>query len=146
MSFVRDTLAVQRPRSVRDVALPRRVQAFPSPGDWRDEIIYFLLPDRFSDGREGERSLLDPADAAAFRPNDFRFDAWADSGSGRYQGGTIAGITSKLDYIRHLGATTLWVAPFSSNGRTTTRTTDTRSRTSSKSILASDRGRTSSIS
>ena len=24
---------------------------FPSPADWRDEIIYFLLPDRFSDGK-----------------------------------------------------------------------------------------------
>ncbi len=25
---------------------------FPSPMDWRDEVLYFLLPDRFSDGNE----------------------------------------------------------------------------------------------
>jgi hypothetical protein len=23
----------------------------PSPVDWRDEVLYFLLPDRFSDGK-----------------------------------------------------------------------------------------------
>ena len=30
----------------------------PSPVDWRDEVLYFLLPDRFSDGRESSRPLL----------------------------------------------------------------------------------------
>jgi hypothetical protein len=28
------------------------VEYFPSPIDWRDEVLYFLLPDRFSDGNE----------------------------------------------------------------------------------------------
>jgi hypothetical protein len=30
----------------------------PSPADWRDEVLYFLLPDRFSDGQEATRPLL----------------------------------------------------------------------------------------
>jgi glycosidase len=111
MSFVRNTLATDRPRAVRDVSFPRRVQTFPSPADWRDEIIYFLLPDRFSDSREATRPILDPGNPAAFRPPSFRFDAWASGGSDRYQGGTIAGVTSKLDYIEKLGATTLWIGP-----------------------------------
>jgi hypothetical protein len=52
MTIVNDTLAGARPDSIREVTFPRRIQAFPSPADWRDEL-YFLLPDRFSDGQEG---------------------------------------------------------------------------------------------
>ena len=33
-------------------ALARGRIFFPSPQHWEDEIIYFLLVDRFSDGRE----------------------------------------------------------------------------------------------
>jgi glycosidase len=32
-------------------------------------------------------------------------------GGGRFQGGTLNGITSKLDYLNGLGVTTLWVGP-----------------------------------
>ena len=111
MTFVDDSLSATRPPSVRPVALPRRMTGFASPADWRDEIIYFLLPDRFSDGRESTRPLLDVKNLPAARPAGFRFDQWAQSGSDRFQGGTIAGITSKLGYIADLGATTLWIGP-----------------------------------
>jgi glycosidase len=111
MSFVREILDVQRPSSVRAVALPARTAGFHSPTDWRDEVIYFLLPDRFSDGKEASRPMLDVNNRAAFRPSGFGFDKWAESGGARYQGGTIAGITSKLDYLAGLGVTTLWVGP-----------------------------------
>jgi glycosidase len=102
-----------RPSSIRPVPLPRRTAGFPSPADWRDEIIYFLLPDRFSDGKEksDNRAMVDPKNPAAARPNGFRFDQWAQSGGSRYQGGTIAGIQSKLGYLAGLGVTTLWVGP-----------------------------------
>ena len=33
---------------------------FPSPADWRDEVLYFLLPDRFSDGGEAGRPAAGP--------------------------------------------------------------------------------------
>jgi glycosidase len=108
--FADEILGADRPESIRAVKLPRRLQGFPSPADWRDEVIYFLLPDRFSDGGEAARPLLDPANRAAARPQGFRFDAWSQSGA-RYQGGTIAGITSKLPYLADLGVTTLWVGP-----------------------------------
>jgi glycosidase len=100
-----------RPSSIRPVPLPRRTAGFPSPADWRDEIIYFLLPDRFSDGKEGNRPMLQVGNRAAARPDGFRFDRWAQSGGSRYQGGTIAGITSKLGYLAGLGVTTIWVGP-----------------------------------
>ncbi len=111
MGFATSILSNPRPDSIRPVPLPRRTAGYPSPADWRDEIIYFFLPDRFSDGREASRPLFDPTNPEAHRPAGFRWDAWAASGGGRYQGGTLAGAASKLDYIRGLGATTLWVGP-----------------------------------
>ena len=37
--------------------------------------------------------------------------SWAASGLTRYQGGTLAGVISKLDYLRDLGVTTVWLSP-----------------------------------
>ncbi|MCU1252369.1 MAG: alpha amylase catalytic region [Edaphobacter sp.] len=111
MGFADEILPKPRPDSIRPVKLPRRIQGFPSPSDWRDEVIYFFLPDRFSDGKEAGRPLLDPTKAASFRPAGFRFDQWAASGGGRFQGGNLQGARSKLAYIASLGATTVWVGP-----------------------------------
>jgi glycosidase len=111
MSFRDQVLQGPRPASVRSVKLPRRQKFFASPGDWQDEVIYFLLPDRFSDGREAQRPLLDRSNLGAGRPKDFRFDRWAEGGGGRWQGGTLPGIQSKLDYLQGLGVTTVWIGP-----------------------------------
>jgi glycosidase len=111
MSFAEDIIAKPTPDSIRSVSLPRRQNFHPSPSDWRDEVIYFLLPDRFSDGQEGTRPLVDPRNPAAFRSSGFRFDLWSSSGSDRYQGGTLQGLQSKLGYITSLGATTIWIGP-----------------------------------
>ena len=109
-------LAVARPDSTFE--LPRAPSGgfHPSPGDWRDEVLYFLLPDRFSDGREAQRPLLDRENPAAARParsasEPWRWDRWAESGAARWQGGRIAGITSKLDYLATLGVTAIWIGP-----------------------------------
>src|SRR5581483_9174798 len=110
-AFQQAQLATPRPKSVRSIDLPRRLRYHPSPADWRDEIIYFLLPDRFSDGREDTRPLLDPRNRQAFRPAGFRWDAWAQSGGSRWQGGTIKGVASKLGYLAQLGVTTIWLGP-----------------------------------
>ena len=45
------------------------------------------------------------------RPVGFGFDQWSKGGGERYQGGTIAGITTKVDYLTGRGATMLWVGP-----------------------------------
>ena len=111
MSFSDTILMRPRPSSVREVLLPRREKYHPSPSDWRDEVLYFLLPDRFSDGQENSRPLLDRNNLSAARPAGFRFDRWSESGGDRYQGGTINGIHSKLDYLKGLGITAIWVGP-----------------------------------
>jgi len=110
-SFQHEQLGGARPSSIRPVRLPRRQRFHPSPADWRDEIIYFLLPDRFSDGLEHTRPLLDPANRKTARPAGFRWDNWAYSGGARWQGGTIKGVTSKLSYLAQLGVTTVWLGP-----------------------------------
>jgi len=112
--FASDWLGRKRPASIfgpGGVSLPRRVSYHPSPVDWRDEVLYFLLVDRFSDGREGGRPLLDRTRRADHRPNPWRWDAWAKSGGDRWQGGTLGGVRGKLDYLAGLGVTTLWLSP-----------------------------------
>lgn len=110
-NFRQVQLGGARPTSIRAVSLPRRERFYPSPADWRDEIIYFLLPDRFSDGREETRPMLDPGHRLAARPADFRWDHWAQSGGERWQGGTIQGVASQIAYLKQLGVTTVWLGP-----------------------------------
>ena len=69
----------------------------------QDEVIYFLLPDRFDNadrtndrgGLKGDRlhTGFDPAD------------------KGFYHGGDLTGVIRRLDYIQGLGATAVWLSP-----------------------------------
>lgn len=117
MPFSDLVLAHRRPAAIRrDVELPGRQRYYPSPVDWRDEVLYFLLVDRFSDGLEASRPLLDRRNLAAARPSlpngePWRWDRWAQSGAERWQGGTLAGVRSKLPYLKALGVTAIWLSP-----------------------------------
>jgi glycosidase len=107
-----DQSALIGPRSIRGLKLPIPAKPFPSPGNnWQDEVIYFLLPDRFSDGQENQRRLLDRHDKRSARGPSANWKQWAESGVGRWQGGRISGIRSKLPYLRNLGITVLWIGP-----------------------------------
>ncbi|MFC1793404.1 alpha-amylase family glycosyl hydrolase [Planctomycetota bacterium] len=117
MSFTEQALSSARPDSVNDISYrPERQSYFSSPVDWRDEVLYFLLVDRFSDGREEPGKLLDRTNLNAARPGLpngelWRWDRWAESGRQRWQGGTIKGVQSKLGYLKQLGVTVLWLSP-----------------------------------
>jgi glycosidase len=117
MTFATNILGQGRPESIRqDVSLPRQQDYYPSPVDWRDEVLYFLLVDRFSDGREATRPRLDRHNLPAARPpspdgEPWRWERWAESGAHCWQGGTLQGVTSKLDYLKNLGVTALWLSP-----------------------------------
>ncbi len=101
-------------RAILDRARHEHIPYFPSPEHWQDEVLYFLLPDRFNDGKADQRALLSRSEIRDLRTRNSRpgwnWQQWAESGK-RWQGGTIRGITQKLDYLEHLGATALWVAP-----------------------------------
>ena len=77
--------------------------AFPSPADWRDENIYFIFNDRFNDG--------DPSNNNAESGRGAPFN----SGSNGINGGDIRGMQQKLDYIKSLGATAIWITPIPLN-------------------------------
>jgi glycosidase len=116
MSFAENALGKDRPDSIdKDVSLPRRQEYYPSPVDWRDELLYFLLVDRFSDGLETSRKLLNRNDLWAARPDiaekPWSWQLWATSGSARWQGGNLKGVSSKLGYLKNLGVTALWLSP-----------------------------------
>ncbi|MCF7975744.1 MAG: alpha-amylase [Phycisphaerae bacterium] len=116
MSYTETLLNQTRPASLLAIPRPAGESVYPSPSDWRDEVLYFLLPDRFSDAGEDGRPLLDRHHREAARPvpshaQTWRWDLWARSGAERWQGGTLRGIRSKLDYLKELGVTALWIGP-----------------------------------
>ncbi len=65
--------------------------------DWRDEVIYQILVDRFDNGD---------------RNNDYNLNLKAPTG---WHGGDWQGIINKLDYLDELGVTTLWISPVVKN-------------------------------
>lgn len=79
----------------------------PSPEDWRDQFFYFLLVDRFDDNAAGTVPYRPGQPTAARDP----------AQRARYQGGTLKGVTRRLDYIRDLGCTAIWLSPILKNRR-----------------------------
>jgi len=65
--------------------------------DWRQEVIYQVLIDRFADGDAG---------------NNYRVDLTTP---GHWHGGDWKGLEDKLDYLQDLGVTTLWISPVVKN-------------------------------
>ncbi len=68
----------------------------PSP-DWRDQIVYFVMIDRFADGQPSN--------------NDQGAGEYESGNNAKFQGGDLIGIRQQLDYIQGLGATALWLTP-----------------------------------
>lgn len=72
-----------------------------------DEVIYFVLPDRFANGDRGnDRGGIDGDRLRhGFDPTD----------KGFYHGGDLRGLHQRLDYIQALGATAIWLGPIYRN-------------------------------
>ncbi len=86
--------AKRAPDSLSEVDLrldPER-KYHPSPEDWRDELFYLIMVDRFAKGETG-RPIGDPAEG------------------GTRHGGDLNGIIEKLDYLQKAGVTTLVMTP-----------------------------------
>ncbi len=73
----------------------------------QDEVIYFLLPDRFDNA--------DPANDRGGLSGDRLATGFDPADKGFYHGGDLKGVTRRLDYIAALGATAVWVAPIFGN-------------------------------
>ncbi|MEW2262445.1 pullulanase-type alpha-1,6-glucosidase [Streptomyces sp. NPDC047868] len=75
--------------------------------DLTREQFYFVLPDRFANGdtRNDKGGLTGTRLTTGHDPTD----------KGFYQGGDLKGLTDRLDYIKDLGTTSIWMAPLFKN-------------------------------
>ncbi|MCX5125401.1 pullulanase-type alpha-1,6-glucosidase [Streptomyces sp. NBC_00347] len=75
--------------------------------DLTREQFYFVLPDRFANGdpRNDRGGLTGSRLETGLDPTD----------KGFYQGGDLKGIADRLDYIKGLGTTAIWMAPIFKN-------------------------------
>ncbi|MEU6815289.1 pullulanase-type alpha-1,6-glucosidase [Streptomyces sp. NPDC046860] len=84
-----------------------RLAAEPARHDDTREQFYFVMPDRFANGdRSNDRGGLTGSRlSTGYDPTD----------KGFYQGGDLKGLTRRLDYIKGLGTTAIWLAPIFKN-------------------------------
>ncbi len=80
---------------------PRRTgnagyQYHPSPSDWRNENMYQLFTDRFSDGNSANNNVR----------------GWYTTTGYRHyaMGGDWKGVRNKLDYLQGMGVTAIWIS------------------------------------
>jgi glycosidase len=109
------------PKSIAEIDFAGLVKRryTPSPDCWADQILYFLMLDRFSDGNEkdGYRDAQGQPVTRGTTPVATSEDIgavpywqWVTQGAG-WQGGTLQGLKSKLGYLRRLGVTAIWISP-----------------------------------
>lgn len=84
-----------------------RLAAEAARHDLTREQFYFVMPDRFANGdtRNDRGGLTGSRLETGYDPTD----------KGFYQGGDLKGLTGKLDYIKGLGTTAIWLAPIFRN-------------------------------
>ncbi len=83
-----------------------------APADFRartpeQEVIYFVLPDRFDNG--------DPRNDKGGIKGDRLDHGYDPTAKGFYHGGDLKGLTRRLDYIQGMGITAIWFAPVFKN-------------------------------
>nr|WP_155073247.1 pullulanase-type alpha-1,6-glucosidase [Streptomyces taklimakanensis] len=84
-----------------------KLAAEPTRHDLTREQFYFVLPDRFANGdRSNDRGGL---------TGDRLTTGHDPTHKGFYHGGDLKGLTEKLDYIKGLGTTAIWMAPIFEN-------------------------------
>ncbi|CDN34515.1 unnamed protein product [Bacillus thuringiensis DB27] len=67
--------------------------------EWRDEVIYSIMIDRFNNGEPKNDKQLEVGNLEG------------------YQGGDIRGIIKRLDYIKEMGFTTIMLSPLFESGK-----------------------------
>ena len=72
-----------------------------------DEIVYFVLPDRFENG--------DASNDTGGLSGDRLTTGFDPTHKGFYHGGDLKGLITRLDYIQGLGATAIWLGPIYKN-------------------------------
>ena len=74
--------------------------AYHSPEDWRDQLMYFIMTDRFN--KSGDTDIYNKS---------FDGKEWDKEEYDNFLGGNFKGITEKLDYLKELGVGAIWMTP-----------------------------------
>jgi glycosidase len=93
----------------------QRVAQVPAPefaGDYltrdvRDDVFYFVLPDRFDNG--------DPSNDQGSKTIAISSGGFDPTSSGHYHGGDLKGLTRRIDYLKGMGVTAIWLTPILRN-------------------------------
>jgi neopullulanase len=83
--------------------LRREIPADEHKGFSNKDVIYLIMADRFCDGNPSDNLIGDSLDHFSSADIDGR------------KGGDIEGIISKLDYLKALGVTSIWITPMLEN-------------------------------
>ena len=78
-----------------------------SSRDIKDEVFYFVLPDRFSNG--------DPTNDNGSKAKIISQGGFEPSNKMAFHGGDLPGLTAKLPYLENLGITAIWLTPILRN-------------------------------
>ena len=73
----------------------------------QDEVVYFVLPDRFENG--------DPANDQGGMSGGRLVTGFDPASKAFYHGGDLKGLIARLDYIQSLGVTAIWLGPIYKN-------------------------------
>jgi|AntRauTorckE6833_2_1112554.scaffolds.fasta_scaffold00886_8 glycosidase len=109
-------------KSIKDFNLQKLTSGksyLPSPELWEEQVLYFLMTDRFSDGQEdlfvdNEGNLFDKGKTAPYEPEKDYENNTEDKRHKqgmKWNGGNLKGLQTKLGYLKRMGITTLWISP-----------------------------------
>ena len=110
---VRTRMSMDTPKSIAEIDFANltKRQYTPSPDCWADQVLYFLMLDRFSDGnenggyRDADGQFVTAGTTALATSDDIGsvpYSEWFSEAKG-WQGGTLRGLKSKLGYLHRLG-------------------------------------------
>ena len=91
LTFLLGALLLGCPRQVETQVLV--APPWPPAPPPADDLIYFVMVDRFANGDPGNDGEIDPSDPTAFH------------------GGDLQGVIDQLDYLQGLGVRTVWLSP-----------------------------------
>jgi neopullulanase len=97
--FSKDTQKIKLDYSI----LKRKFSPNTHKGFSNQDVIYLIMADRFCDGNPKNNKIDDSLDEFTSKDLDGR------------KGGDLEGIISKLDYLKELGVSTVWVTPMIEN-------------------------------
>ncbi len=112
-------------RSIRDINWQALLTDHhsPSPQSWESQVFYFVMIDRFSDGKENgyvdnQGGLVANGGTPPYSVEDYENAIKSEEDAARWRaagntfvGGTLRGMQSKLGYLKRLGITAIWLSP-----------------------------------